>query len=140
LLSAPGFEVAHKEFLDAHKAYLHRSHKEALREALNALESTLKVICTERKWKFDAHRDTASKLLNIVFDHKLIPDYLQTEFNALRSTLEAGVPTIRNRAAGHGQGTEIIEVAPYLAAYVLHLTAAAILFLVSAHREIPISR
>ena len=53
LLTAPGFEGPDQEFLNAHKSYLKGNTKEAIRETLNTFESTLKVICTQRKWKFD---------------------------------------------------------------------------------------
>ena len=74
-----------------------------MNECLKALESTLKIICAKRKWP---HRDTdtAKTLIDVVFAHGLVPDWLQSEFTALRSTLESGVPTGRNRLSGHGQG------------------------------------
>lgn len=133
LLTAPGFEGPDQEFLNAHKSYLKGNTKEAIRETLNAFESTLKVICTQRKWKFDPQKDTSARLIAIAFEKGLIPDYLQSQFSALRTTLEAGVPTIRNRAGGHGQGPDPVEVPKYLAAYAMHLAASAINFLVAAH-------
>jgi hypothetical protein len=72
-------------------------------------------------------------LISIIFEKGLVPDYLQSEFTAWRATLEAGVPTVRNRAAGHGQGAEPAEVPKYLAAYALHMTASGIVFLVEAN-------
>src|SRR3954469_14645140 len=65
-----------------------------------SFESTLKVICTERKWPFDPAKDTSSHLLKIVCDRGFVPAYLQSQYSALRATLETGVPTVRNRAAG----------------------------------------
>ena len=137
LLNTPGFEGPHEEFLRAHKAYLKPDEKEAIRECGNAFESTLKSICTLRQWPFDAQKDTARKLLAIVFERGLIPDYLQSEFTGLRSMLESGVPTVRNREGAHGQGSVPVQVPRHLAAYVLHMTAAAILLLVTAHKELP---
>jgi hypothetical protein len=55
----------------------------------------------------------------------------------LRSTLEAGVPTARSRLGGHGQGTQVTEVPQYLVAYVLHLTASAVVFLAEANAAMP---
>ena len=101
-----------------------------------ALESTLKVICNRRGWQF-GERDTASPLIDIVFKEGLVPDYLQSQFGALRSVLESGVPTIRNRAGGHGAGVKRREVPRHLASYTLHLTAAAILFLAEAAEAAP---
>ena len=91
-----------------------------------------KIICRRRGWQFDGEKHTAKALIDIVFKEGLIPDYLQSQFTALRSVLDSGVPTIRNRAGGHGAGVKRREVPGYLASYTLHLTAAAILFLAEA--------
>jgi hypothetical protein len=71
----------------------------------------------------------------LVFSKGLIPSYLQTHFGALRATLDSGVPTIRNREGGHGSGEKPNEVPEYLAAYELHLTASAIVFLIRANED-----
>ncbi|MBZ5728488.1 MAG: hypothetical protein LAP87_26335 [Acidobacteriia bacterium] len=92
LLTAKGFDGPNHEFFSAHKAYLKGNTKEAIRESLNALESTLKVICLQRKWKFDPQKDTSAKLLSIVFENGLVADYLQSHFGALRTTLERECP------------------------------------------------
>ena len=47
---------------------------------------------------------------------------------------ESGAPTVRNKEAGHGQGSEPVNVPEYLAAYVLHLTASNIVLLVEAYK------
>ncbi len=132
VLRAPNFENAEAEFRNAHQHYRYRRYEEANAGCLMALESTLKVICQRCGWQFDADKDTASRLTDIVFKEGLIPDYLRSQFGALRSVLESGVPTIRNRAGGHGAGVKRREVPEYLASYTLHLTAAAILFLAEA--------
>ena len=131
LLKAAHFAGAEKEFHTAHKHYRHQRFQESINESLKALESTLKVICTRKEWSF-SERDTASKLIQIVFGHGLIPNYLQSQFNGLRTILEGGVPTIRNRDSGHGTGTTPRQVPAHLAAYSLHLTASAIVFLAEA--------
>ena len=121
VLRAQHLEAAEAEFLKAHEHYCHRRYEEANVGCLMALESMLKVICHRRGWQFDAEKDTASSLIDIVFKEGLIPDYLQSQFGALRSVLESGVPTIRNRAGGHGAGVKRREVPEYLASYTLHL-------------------
>lgn len=132
LLGDPEFSGANVEFLKAHEHHRHGRHSECMNECLKALESTLKIICAKRKW---SHRDTdtAKTLIDIVFARGLVPDWLQSEFTALRSTLESGVPTGRNRMSGHGQGAVIRQVPPHLASYVLHLTASVIVFLVKSN-------
>ena len=94
LLKASHFAGAEKEFHKAHKHYRHQRFQESINESLKALESTLKVICKRKGWSF-CERDPASKLIQTVFDQELIPNYLQSYFNGLRTTLADGVPTIR---------------------------------------------
>ena len=72
----------------------------------------------------------------MVFDNELIPPLMQSHFSALRSTLESGVPTIRNDQSGHGQGSEKVIVPEYIVAYILHLTASNILLLAQADEEV----
>jgi hypothetical protein len=42
------------------------------------------------------------------------------------------VPTGRNKLSGHGQGSTPKDVPDHLAAYMLHMTASAIVFLAEA--------
>ncbi len=78
---------------------------------------------------------SVNRLIAIVFDKGLIPPLMQSHFSALRSTLESGVPTIRNNQSGHGQSPNQIAVPEYIAAYILHLTASNILLLAKADQE-----
>ncbi len=130
-LSNPDFEGANDEFMLAHKNYRAGDYKACLVECLKALESTMKIICKLRKWTIEG--DTASKLISTLFSKGLVPSYMQSQFSALKSVLESGIPTVRNKVAGHGQGDQIQQVPEYLAAYVLHLTASSVLFLVRAN-------
>ena len=127
LLHDEGFTGALDEFLKAHKHYREGNNKEAISSALNAFESVMKTICEYRGWECDAQKATASALIRTLRDNNLIPSSLQ-------ATLEGGVPTIRNNFAGHGQGSEPVEVPAYFASYALHLTASNIVFLVEAHK------
>ncbi len=134
LLHDARFEGALEEFMNAHKHYRERNNKEAIAEALKAFESTMKTICDRRGWGYPPNA-TANTLIEAIFKNGLIPSEMQSHFASLRTTLESGVPTIRNRKAGHGQGSEPVEVPDYFAAYALHLTATNIVFLVNAHNS-----
>jgi len=135
LLRGPEYAGAQDEFLKAHEHYRHGRAKEALVDCLKAFESTMRVICSKRGWTHDPHA-TSSPLIQACFDNGLIDTFWESHFSALRTTLESGVSTARNRLAGHGQGTQVVDVPPHLAAYVLHLTASAILFLAEAERAL----
>ncbi len=126
---------ANDEFLKAHEHYRHKRNKECLVDCLKALESLMKAICDTNKWKYEK-TDTAQRLINICLEKQLIPTYLQSQFSSLRSLLESGIPTVRNKEGGHGQGIEISTVPEHLAAYALHLTASNILFLAQCQKNI----
>jgi hypothetical protein len=136
LLSDTAYKGANEEYRKAFEHYRHGNHKECLNECLKAFESTMKVICIKRGWSHNPN-DTAKKLLEICFQNELIPSYLQSEFTSLRTSLESGVPTVRNKLGGHGQGAQPTTVPPYLASYLLHLTATNILLLVEAEKALP---
>lgn len=134
-LAGKDFKGANQEFLSAHEHYRNRKFKECLNDCLKAFESTMKSICALRGWTHQP-TDTAKVLLDILFKQNLIPSFMQTHFTGLRSTLEAGVPTVRNKLGGHGQGTTQVIVPDFVAAYALHLTATNILFLVEAEKDL----
>jgi hypothetical protein len=136
LLQDKGYKGANDEFLSAHEHYRKGEIKDCLTDCLSALESTLKSICTKRRWKFDP-KATAKPLLDICFKNGLIPTSLESHYAGLRSALESGVPTLRNTMGGHGQGPEVVAVPPHYAAYTLHLTASAIQFLIEAEKALP---
>lgn len=136
LLNDKKYAGAQAEFLKAHEHYRHGNAKEALTECLKALESVMKAICDKRKWQYPLNA-TCSTLIQCCFDNGLVPVFWTQQFSALRSTLESGVPTARNKLGGHGQGSSIVRVPLHLVAYVLHMTASAIVFLVESERLLP---
>jgi hypothetical protein len=97
----------------------------------------MKAICAKRSWQYDP-KATASPLIQVLIGHELIPPFWNQHFSALRTTLESGVPTARNRLGGHGQGSQVVGVPEHIVAYVLHLTASAIVFLAEAEKALPI--
>ena len=130
--SGDGFSGPLEEFLHAHERYRKGAYKDAVVSACKSFESTLKAICTRMSWPFDPHNDTAKSLMEKTFAEGLIPKYLQTEFTSLRSILESGVPTIRNKTSGHGQGAVPSSLPEHFVAFVLHLTASNIVFLIES--------
>lgn len=136
LLGHPDLSGANQEFLTAHEHYRNGRHKEAINECLKAFESVMKVICARRGWGVEPNA-TAKRLIEVCFTNQLIPDYLQSEFGSLRSALESGIPTVRNRTSGHGQGQAPNPVPAFVAGYLLHLTAATVVFLVDAEKALP---
>jgi len=125
---------ANDEFLSAHEHYRHKRYKECLNDCLKSFESLMKAIHVKYSWTYNKN-DTAKKLINSCLTNDLVPEYLQNQFSSLRILLESGVPTVRNKEGGHGQGTDVLEVSENLASYTLHLTATNLLFLANCEKE-----
>ena len=131
LLKAKVYHSVNEEFLSAHEHYRHGKYEESTTDCLKALESLLKTICTNRGWAYDP-KDTAKKLISIVLSNGLIPSFMENQLNVMQALLESGVPTVRNKLAGHGQGPTSRTMPDHIASYALHLTATTILLLANS--------
>ena len=136
LLHQNHFAGAQEEFLKAHEHYRKGNAKEALSECLKAFESVMKAICDKRGWQYGSNA-TAKFLIQACFDNGLIDSFWQSHYSSLRNLLVNGVPTGRNKLSGHGQGTPPTTVPNHLVAYMLHMTASAIVFLAEAEKNLP---
>lgn len=129
LLNDNRFIGANEEYLKAHEHYRHGRNKECLTDCLKAFESTIKTICKLKGWQYQEN-DTAAKLIKACFDNGLVPTFTQNQFTSLRNLLESGIPTIRNKLGGHGQGSVPQKVDDGMTRYGMNLTATSILFLI----------
>jgi hypothetical protein len=136
LLNQKHYKGAHEEFLKAHEHYRHGNNKESLNECLKAFESVMKAICDKRRWAYPSGA-TSKVLIQTCLDNGLVPTFWQQHYSSLRSLLECSVPTGRNKLSGHGQGTAPVVVPNYLVSYMLHMTAASIVFLTEAEASLP---
>lgn len=125
---------ANDEFLSAHEHYRHKRYKECLNDCLKSFESLMKAIHEKHSWPYNQN-DTAKKLINSCLANGLVPEYLQNQFSSVRTLLESGIPTVRNKEGGHGQGSEVTAVPEHLASYTLHLTATNLLFLNNCEKQ-----
>jgi hypothetical protein len=135
LLSQKNYQGAQQEFLSAYEHYRHGKNKEALNDCLKAFESTMKSICDKRGWAFPPNA-TAKALIDVCFDNELIPKFWQNEFSSIRSMLESGIPTGRNKLSGHGQGYTPQSIPDHLVGYMLHMTASTLVFLTTAEENL----
>lgn len=135
LLQEPYLSGANQEFQKAHEHFRHGRYGESINECLKSFESTMKAICYKRSWHYDQN-DTAKKLLDVCEKNGLFPTFMQSSLGGLRSVLE-NVATFRNKLSGHGQGVKPVQITQEVAAFVIHSTAANILFLASLERLIP---
>jgi hypothetical protein len=119
LLTASEYAGANAEFLKAFEHYRKGDTKGCLNECLKTFESIMKAICTKRKWNFKLN-DTAGALIDVCMKNGLIPQLIQSHIGGVRAALESGIPTIRNRLSGHGQGAQVVNVPEHYASYMLH--------------------
>lgn len=135
ILSRKRFKGASIEFYKAHEHYRKGKYHEALNECLKAFESTMRIICDKQKWTVKSTA-TASTLIKVCFEKQLIPAFWESKFTSLRTLLESGVPTARNKLSGHGAGAVEKEIPRYIVEYALNMTASTILFLVEAEENL----
>lgn len=128
------FQNANEEFATALLHLKNHQNKDVLTNCLKSFETTMKIIIKDLGWSYGKN-DTASSLIQICLDKELIPKYLQSSFSGLRTTLESGIPTIRNKVGGHGQGEIKIIVSDSLARYQVYLTGTCIKYLLDLHDE-----
>jgi hypothetical protein len=127
LLHEQGFAGADAEYREAHEHYRHGRYKECLVECNKAFESTMKTICSKKKWGCK-ETDTASALINTCLENGLLPSFMKSHLGA--------IPTVRNKLGGHGQGEQPKEVQQFFAEYLLHETAVTIVLLVEAYKDL----
>ena len=135
LLSAEEYADANAEFLKALEYCRKGETKECLNECLKSFESTMRAICTKRKWAFKS-KDTAKELIDVCLKNGLTPPLIHSHIRGVRATLARGIPTIRNRLSGRRQEVQLTDVPPHYASYMLHLTAATIRFLVESEKAL----
>lgn len=142
LLYDENFSGANEEFLKAHDYYRKNEYKNSILYASKAFESTMKTICEKEEYEYNKDKDTANKLIQILCKNDFIPTSLKTHFEGLdkaissiKTTLESGLPTLRNRNGGHGQGNEVVYVPEQFVTYALNLAATNIVLLVDLYKE-----
>lgn len=135
LLNLEKFSGAEEEFRKAFEFRRSGDNKSAILEAAKAFESTMKIICKNRKYPFNPQKDTANKLISILSEKNFFPSYMNHHLESVTKTLSSGLPTARNKLSGHGQGSEIINVSDSFAEYALSLAATNIVLLVNLYKE-----
>lgn len=135
LLYEEGFEGAEQEFRNAFEKRRKGDNKEAILEAGKAFESTMKTICDKKGYTYDKEKDTAQKLIGILETNHFYPTYMTSHLTSLRTTLETGLPVVRNKTSGHGQGSAVVSISDEFAMYALNLAATNIVLLVEIYKK-----
>lgn len=135
LICEEGFDGAEEEFRNAFEKLRINDNKGAIAEASKAFESTMKTICDRMNYGYDKDKDTSRKLIQILEKNNFYPNYMTNHLTNLIATLESGIPTVRNKNAGHGQGSTVVNVPDELTEYAINLTATNIVMLVGIYRS-----
>lgn len=135
LLNNPEFAGAEQEYFEAFDCYKKGNNKDAITNANKAFESTMKSICDGMGYKYNASKDTAKNLIKILEDNNFYPAYLNSFITNIRTTLESGAPTVRNKTSGHGQGASVVNLQDEYVEYAMNLVATNIVFLVKLYNE-----
>lgn len=134
LLQSHSFKGPLEEFENALSKYLEKDYKGTISEANKAYESTMKAILTKLGISY-APSDTASILIKKFYDNDLIFSHTESFTNNLNEILK-GLPTLRNKQSGHGQGLDPQNVDKSYAEFALHLCGSFIVFLISRYDEL----
>lgn len=134
LMYDESFSGAEEEIRRAFEYRRKVDNKNAILEAGKAFESTMKVICDKKGYLYDKDKDTAQKLIEILERNGFYPAYMKAHLTSVRTTLRTGVPVMRNKNAGHGQGSAVVDVPDEFAEYALNLAASNIVLLVGIYR------
>lgn len=135
LLYEEGFDGAEEEFRKAFEYKRKGDNKNAILEAGKSFESVMKTICDKKGYTYDKTKDTAKTLINILENNNFYPSYMSTHMASLRTTLETGLPVVRNKNAGHGQGSIVTPISDEFAEYALNLAATNIVMLVGIYKR-----
>ena len=135
LIYDEGFLGAEEEMRRAFEYRRKADNKNAILEAGKAFESTMKAICDKKGYIYDKDKDTAQKLIEILESNSFFPAYMTAHLTSVRTTLRTGVPVVRNKNSGHGQGSVVVDVPNEFAEYALNLAASNIVLLVSIYRS-----
>jgi len=134
LLYDNNFQGPLEEFEEAITSYNDGEYKDAILNANKAFESTMKAVSSKLRIHFN-ETDTAKTLIDNLFKSGIILPSLETFISNLRVILESGLPTIRNKKAGHGQGIDPQKVDKSYAEFAIHLCGTFIVFLIERFKE-----
>lgn len=127
LLYTNEFNGPLEEFQKALDHYMRKEYKDTIQEANKSFESTMKSVLTKRSISFNQDAN-ADLLLDYLKGNEVIYPYTKPLF--------LGLPTIRNKQSGHGQGVDPKEITQSYAELALNLAGTFIVFLINRYQEL----
>jgi hypothetical protein len=135
LLYEEEFRGAEEEFRKAFKYRKIGDNKNTILEALKSFESTMKTICDKKHYIYNPTQDTAKHLIATLESNNFYPTYMNSHLANVRTTLETGLPVLRNKNAGHGQGSTVVNISDEFTEYALNLAATNIVLLMKIYKK-----
>jgi hypothetical protein len=127
LLHTNDFKGPLEEFQKALNHYKLKEYDDTIHKANNAFESTMKSVLTKLNINFNQD-GPADQLLDYLIKNRVIYSYTKPLFQ--------GLPIIRNKQGGHGQGLDPKVVNQSYAELSLNLAGSFIVFLVNRYQEL----
>ena len=59
----------------------------------------MKINSDKQGYAYDKNKDTAQKLITILENNGFYPSYMNAHLKSIRTTLETGLPVVRNKVA-----------------------------------------
>lgn len=134
LLCDKEFAGAEDEYRNALEARRAGNNKEAILNAGKCFESVMKTICEKKQYDDNVEDYAAKNLLGTLKKNNFFPAYMNDHLTNVVETLKRGAPVVRNKVAGHGQGSEITDAPDCLVDYVLGLVAVNTVLLVKLYK------
>ncbi len=122
MISNPKFKSVNAEYQEAISHFEVGEFGDCLIKCASSLESTMKIILSEKGWDYN-ESDTARKLLKQIIDKSSLETFFESPIII--------IATLRNKLSGaHGAGPCVKTVSKHKAQYALNTTASTILLLV----------
>jgi|GEM_PF-3202316 len=136
LLKNEEFNGALKEFENAVEKYTKHNYEHAIIEACKAYESTMKSILDKLEVEYDKNKSTASALLILLKENGLLDSFMDDSLIKVTNILSSGLPVVRNKISGHGDGLEVMEVKRSYASFAINLAGTYIVLLIDRYYEL----
>ena len=127
-LASHSFEGAAQEYAKARQDAASGEPKDAVLYAAKSFESVLKVLT-----KLD--HANADQLIKALINQGYVDDIPESVRASFGEQILKTLPSLRNRLAGHGQGSAVVQVPTAYAELALQLAAAFNNFLIAKHLE-----
>lgn len=123
-----------EEFKKGIDNYTHKDYENTVIEACKAFESTMKSVLDKLSVAYNHDKPTAKGLISLLKENGIFDSFQEDNLNKLTGVL-IGLPTIRNRKSGHGDGIDKKEVERSYASFALNLAGSYIMFILDRYYE-----